>query len=151
MFTESGIYQRRKKRKREFQKIRKQKADDCETANNIDQCTSRSCVQTLEVEHDDCTEFIIPNNQNKESGMVNYTYVEAKRQVDDDMPSKYRNIRLGERQVRPEIYQVIQKLKSTLHMSQAQAEGSIVEIANTIFGRNKFGPWSVLNVTNHMV
>ena len=61
--------------------------------------------------------------------------------MDDDMPSKYRNVRLGERQVRPEIYQVIQKLKSTLHMSQA--ERSIVETANTVFGRNKFGPWKV--------
>ena len=40
--------------------------------------------------------------------------------MDDDMPSKYRNVRFGERQVRPEIYQVIQKLKSTLHMSQAE-------------------------------
>ena len=75
--------------------------------------------------------------------MVKYKYVEARKHVDDDMPSKYRNVRLGERQVRPEIYQVIQKLKSTLHMSQAQAEGSIVEIANTVFGRNKFGPWKV--------
>ena len=72
--------------------------------------------------------------------MVKYTYVEARSYV-DDMPSKYRNVWLGERQVSPEIYQVIQKLKSTLHMSQAQAEESIVKIANTVFGRNKFGPW----------
>ena len=75
--------------------------------------------------------------------MVKYTYVEARRDVDDEMSSKYRNVRLGERQVRPEIYQVIQKQKSTHHMSQAQAEGSIVEIANTVFGRNKFEPWKV--------
>ena len=57
------------------------------------------------------------------------------------MPSKYRNVRFGERKVRPEIYQVI--LKSKLHMSQAQAGGSIVEIANTVFRRNKFEPWKV--------
>ena len=63
--------------------------------------------------------------------------------MDDDMPSKYRNVRFGERQVRPEIYQVIQKLKSTLHMSQAQAEESIVKIANTPFSRNIFGSWKV--------
>ena len=25
----------------------------------------------------------------------------------------------------------------------SQAEGSIVETANTVFGRNKFGPWKV--------
>ena len=61
--------------------------------------------------------------------------------MDDDMPSKYRNVRFGEGKVRPEIYQVIQKLKSTLYMSQA--EGSIVEIANNVFCRNNFGPWKV--------
>ena len=55
--------------------------------------------------------------------MVKYTYVKARRDVDDDMSSKYRNVRLGERQVRSEIYKVIRKPKSTLHMSQAQAEG----------------------------
>ena len=71
--------------------------------------------------------------------MVKYNYVEARRHVDDDMLSKYRKVRFGERQVRQEIYPVIQKLKSTFHMSQAQAEGSIVEIANTVFGRNKLG------------
>ena len=133
----------KKKRKLELQKLRKQKADDyqaLQTPINIDQGTSSSCVPTLEVEHNDCTEFIIPNNQTEEPDMVKYMYVEARRHVDDDMPSKYRNVRLGERQVRPEIYQVIQKLKSTLHMSQAQAEESIVKIANTVFGRNKFGP-----------
>ena len=59
------------------------------------------------------------------------------------------DVRLGVRQVRPETYHT--KTEIEIHMSQAQAEGSIVEIANTIFGRNKFGPWSVLNVTNHMV
>ena len=56
----------------------------------------------------------------------------------DDMPLKYRNVRLGEQKVRPEIYPVIQKLKSTLYMSQA--EGLIDKIANNVFGRNKLGP-----------
>ena len=95
-----------------------------------------SCVQTLEEAHDDCTDFVIPNNQNEKPCMVKYTYVEARRHVDDGMPSKCRKVRHGKRQVCPEIYQVIQKLKSTLHISQAQAEGSIVEIANTVLGRN---------------
>ena len=57
------------------------------------------------------------------------------------MHLNYKNIQSGERKVHLEIYQVIQKLKSTLHMSQA--ERSIVEIVNTVFGRKKFGPWKV--------
>ena len=28
-------------------------------------------------------------------------------------------------------------------MSQTQAEESVVEIANTVFRRNQFGPWTV--------
>ena len=71
--------------------------------------------------------------------MVKYIYVDGGRDVGAEMPSKYRNVRFGERQVRQEIYQVIQNQKSILNMSQAQAEGSIVEIANTVFGRNKLG------------
>ena len=66
--------------------------------------------------------------------MVKYTYVEPRRDVDDDMPSKLRNVRFGAH--RSEIYQVIQKQKSTLHISQA--ERSIVEITTTVFERNKF-------------
>ena len=65
------------------------------------------------------------------------------RKLNNIMPLKYRNVRRGEQKVRPEIYQVIQKFKSTLHMSQAQAEGSIVEIDNTVSGRNKFSYWKV--------
>ena len=42
---------------------------------------------------------------------------------------KYRN---GERRVRPKIYKVIKKFKFTQHMSQVQAEDTIVEIANRI-------------------
>ena len=57
------------------------------------------------------------------------------RHLNDDMPLKYRNARLGERK---EINQVIQKLKSTLHMSQAGE--LIVEIASNVFDRNEFGP-----------
>ena len=36
------------------------------------------------------------------------------------------------------------EIKSPInHMSQVQAERSIVEIANTVFGRNKFEPWKI--------
>ena len=70
------------------------------------------------------------------------TFTVTDRHLSDDMHLNYRNVRLGEHEVRPEMYQVIQKFKLTFHMSQSQAEESIVEIANNVFGRNKFGPWN---------
>ena len=51
------------------------------------------------------------------------------------MPDKYRFVRYGERKVRPEIYSVMHKLSSELHMSKVQIEGSIITIANTLFDR----------------
>ena len=40
------------------------------------------------------------------------------------------------RKVRPEYYEVVDKLKSCFHMSQNQAEVAVVETANKVFGRN---------------
>ena len=44
--------------------------------------------------------------------MVKYIYVDGGRDVGAEMLSTYRNVRFGERHVRLEIYQVIQKQKS---------------------------------------
>ena len=57
-------------------------------------------------------------------------------QPSDKMPAEYRHIRKGQRSVRPEIYTVISKLQSELHMSNRQAEGAIVTIGNELFGRS---------------
>ena len=56
--------------------------------------------------------------------------------IEDELPYKYRHIRSSFRNVRPEVYQVIAKMKSKYHMSQVQAEGAIVEIGNILFNRN---------------
>ena len=40
------------------------------------------------------------------------------------------------RKVRPEYYEVVDKLKSCFHMSQNQAEVAVVETANKVFGQN---------------
>eukprot|EP00731_Ephydatia_muelleri_P005561 Em0002g1737a len=52
------------------------------------------------------------------------------------MPEEYQHVRCSMRKVRPEYYEVIDKLKSYFHMSQNQAEAAVVETANKMFGRN---------------
>lgn len=54
----------------------------------------------------------------------------------EDIPECYRQVRYGPRSVRPEIYNVMQKLSAEFHMSRSQIEGSIVTIANLLFGLN---------------
>ena len=61
----------------------------------------------------------------------------------DDLPFKYRHIRDGLLNLKPEIYFVISKLSSDFHMSQNQIEGSIITIANELFGRKEFGEWKL--------
>ena len=53
----------------------------------------------------------------------------------DSLPAQYRHIRTGVRKVRPEYYETLDKLKSSYHMSQFQAEGAVVEVGNNMFGR----------------
>ena len=55
--------------------------------------------------------------------------------MDDEMPYKYWHVRYGLRSVRPEIYSVMNKLSAEFHMSKSQIEGSIIMIANSLFGR----------------
>ena len=62
-----------------------------------------------------------------------YEYVEDFENEVDELPYKFRHLRLSQRSVRPEVYQVITKMKSKYHMSQAQAEG--VEVGNYLFHR----------------
>ena len=60
---------------------------------------------------------------------------------DDDLPEKYRHIRLGPHSVRPEIYMTIHQLMSEYHMSKRQAFGAVCTVANNVFGRKEYGEW----------
>ena len=53
----------------------------------------------------------------------------------DSIPEEFRYVRYGDRSVRPELHSVMHKLSSKYHMSKSQIEGSIITIANTLFGR----------------
>ena len=55
----------------------------------------------------------------------------------DSIPEEFRYVRYGDRSVRPELYSVMHKLSSKYHMSKSQIEGSIITIANTLFGREQ--------------
>ena len=59
----------------------------------------------------------------------------------DDMPMRYRHIRVGERRVKPEYYLLMHVLESKYHMSENMAQGAIIEVANYLFGRKEHGEW----------
>ena len=54
--------------------------------------------------------------------------------MNDDMPDEYKHPHHGLRSVRTELYTVMSKLSSELHMSKRQIEGAIVTITNMLFG-----------------
>ena len=56
----------------------------------------------------------------------------------DDMPFRFRHIQSGLRSVRPEYYKLTHKLKSELHLSEAQVQGAIISVANILSGRQEF-------------
>ena len=58
---------------------------------------------------------------------------------DDDMPYEYRHVQNGPQSAREEYYIAMHRMKSELHMSDNQVEGSICICANILFGCNKFG------------
>ena len=47
-----------------------------------------------------------------------------------------RRVRYGDRRVKNEIYSVMQKMSSELHMSKRQIEGSILAVPNILFERD---------------
>ena len=59
------------------------------------------------------------------------------------MPFCFHHIRSGLRSVRSEYYKLTHKLKSELHLSEAQAQGAIISVANILFGRQEFGEWKI--------
>ena len=68
-------------------------------------------------------------------------YIEVIDDINYDLPFHYRHIRAGLRSVRPEYYQVMHILKAKYHMSENQAQGAIVTVANVLFNRKTFGKW----------
>ena len=61
----------------------------------------------------------------------------------NDMPFSFCHIRSGLRSVRLEYYKLTHKLKSELHLSEAQAQGTIISVANILFGKQEFGEWKI--------
>ena len=55
------------------------------------------------------------------------------------MPYEYWHVRNGSQCVQEEYYIAMSRMKSELHMSDKQVEGSICISANILFSRNKFG------------
>ena len=53
--------------------------------------------------------------------------------MDDNMPDEYKHSRHGLKSVKSELYTVMPKLSSELHMFRRQIEGAIVTIASMLF------------------
>lgn len=105
----------------------------------------RSRLEYYEFVHDDSMQDVEDTCENDSTYMepeetskkMKYEYEEVIDNDNDELPYKFRHIRTKkQRSVRPEVYQIIAKMKSKYHMSQAQAEGAIVEVANGLFNRN---------------
>ena len=124
------------------------RADDYKTVQvpvNIYSVLSSSDIQ--EVVKNDKMEYIQPtsSNQTEEPGKVNYTIIHTFQLIHILMMTcLYHMTWKTESMSRNLSGYSKTEIKSPInHMSQVQAERSIVEIANTVFGRNKFEPWKI--------
>ena len=98
--------------------------------------------ETVENDQDPTFEVDEPSSSTSEKRQK-YEYTVTPGSADDDMPTRFRFLRKGQRSVRPEVYALMLKLKSSYHMSQEQAEAAIVETGNYLFGRS----WEYYDVT----
>ena len=90
-----------------------------------------------DMEESSCQKDLMYTGDTEEAGAKKkYDYQQEINTNDNELPFKYRHLRSSLQDVRPEVYQVIAKMKSKYHMSQVQAEGAIVEVGNILFGRN---------------
>ena len=80
---------------------------------------------------------------NAESYVEDNTGVPYISNSDDNLPYKYRHMRSSIKDVRPEIYVVMEKLAASYHMSHRQIQGAITTIANDLFGHKQFGEWKM--------
>ena len=61
----------------------------------------------------------------------------------DDIPFHFCHIWSSLRLVRLEYYKLTHTLKSGLHLTEAQAQGVIISVANILFGRQVFREWKI--------
>ena len=91
-------------------------------------------LQTTDYESDD-VDYVPEEKKGK------FQFSSTGGKMDDDMPDQYQHVRYGLRSVRTEIYSVMNKLSAEFHMTKSQIEGSIITIANSLFGR-EWRPYS---------
>ena len=60
-----------------------------------------------------------------------------------DMPFRFCHNQNGIQSVMPEYYKLTDKMKTELHLSEVQAQGAIISVANILFGRQEFGEWKI--------
>jgi len=90
----------------------------------------------------DQDEEFVPENTETDSPKAKkkrYEFIDTFPEEDDQMPDQFKYPRHGPRSVKSELYMAIHILKAKYHMSAEQIEGSIVTVANLLFGRN----WNV--------
>lgn len=92
------------------------------------ECVQESNDGTQEQEDKNDANFV-------QSTEVKYQYVCVEEDADDEIPIKYRHVRNGARSVSPELYELMHVLQSQFHVSKNQVEGSIINVANYLFGR----------------
>ena len=63
------------------------------------------------------------------------------------MPERYCHVRYGDSRVEDEIYCLIQKMSSELHMPKRQIQGSILAVANILLERD-WKPYKIKGVVN---
>ena len=94
-------------------------------------CDDMRWIQDRE-ENDNLEEEYCPQPEIHEKYQFNLTI-----DNNDDMPYEYWHVRNGSQSVREEYYIAMHRMKSELHMSDNQVEGSICISANILFGHNK--------------
>ena len=64
-----------------------------------------------------------------------------------DMPFRFCHNQNGIQSVMPEYYKLTDKMKTELHLSEVQAQGAIISVANILFGRQEKSPKSETTIT----
>ena len=102
---------------------------------------SASCIEedTLTDNRDDENSEDEDYSPEKKKGKFKFNVTGGKR--NDLLPEEFQYVRYGLRSVRPEIYSVMNKLSSVYHMPKTQIEGSVITVANLLFGR-EWKPYS---------
>ena len=95
---------------------------------------SDSDDEAMNVDNDE--EYVAPEEEKKK-----YSFTEVLGDPSDDLPHRFRHIRSGLHSVNPSYYVAMNRMKSELHMSEEQSQGSVCIIFNEMLDRKKFGGW----------